>query len=206
MYVLKKLSSVVRITPDSFNVPKKDAITSELNKKLANKVLHNVGLCVSLYDILSIGDSYIIPGDGSSNMKVTFRYIVFRPFVNEAIVGKVKLCDSEGIHVTLTFFDDILIPKRHMPDNSYFNPAQRDEIRFKVVQLEFNDTTPTPADHAQHAVTDSSKQKPFRIIGRTNDPGLGLSSWWVSPDEAEEAEEEEEEEGDEDEESVEEGG
>lgn len=62
------------------------------------QVIKNVGLCIGLYDITQIGDSYIIPGDGAAHIKVTFRYIIFRPSINEVIEGKVKVCDSEGIH------------------------------------------------------------------------------------------------------------
>ena len=29
------------------------------------KVVHNVGLCIALWDILKLEDSYIFPGDGS---------------------------------------------------------------------------------------------------------------------------------------------
>ena len=31
------------------------------------QVVHNVGLCIALWDIVSLADSYIFPGDGSSH-------------------------------------------------------------------------------------------------------------------------------------------
>jgi DNA-directed RNA polymerase III subunit RPC8 len=65
--------------------------------------MNNLGLCIALHDITHIGDSYIIPGDGSAHIKVTFRYLIFRPIINEVIEGKVKLCDSEGIHGMYAF-------------------------------------------------------------------------------------------------------
>jgi DNA-directed RNA polymerase III subunit RPC8 len=146
---------VVKLTPNLFNKSRNEAIANELNKKLANKVVINVGLCICLYDITKIGDSHIIPGDGSAHLKVTFRYVVFRPFKEETIEGKVKLCDSEGIHglfllcfsenhryvicifftVSLTFFDDIVIPPMHMQCPSKFNEVQSTWIwMYKVDQ------------------------------------------------------------------------
>jgi len=98
MFVLRTFKMVVKLTPNLFNKSRNEAIANELNKKLANKVVINVGLCICLYDVTKIGDSHIIPGDGSAHLKVTFRYVVFRPFKEETIEGKVKLCDSEGIH------------------------------------------------------------------------------------------------------------
>lgn len=57
----------------------------------------NVGLCIALYDIIEIKDSVILPGDGSSYTEVRFRYIVFRPFIDELIIGKIKSCSSDGV-------------------------------------------------------------------------------------------------------------
>ena len=36
--------------------------------------------------------------------------LVFRPELEEVLVGKIKSCSKEGVHVSLEFFDDILIP------------------------------------------------------------------------------------------------
>jgi DNA-directed RNA polymerase subunit E'/Rpb7 len=108
--------------------------------------------------------------------------------------------------VSLTFFDDIVIPPMHMQCPSKFNEVQStwiwmykvdqesdpvemvvekgtrfqfqqkssilltfyfitgDDIRFKVVELEYNDTTPKPADQTGGAMLDTSKDAPFRII------------------------------------------
>ena len=62
------------------------------------QVVAKVGLCVALFDVLSMDDSYIFPGDGAAHTKVEFRYVIFRPFVEEVIVGKIKNCSKEGVH------------------------------------------------------------------------------------------------------------
>ena len=88
MYVLAELKDIVHVKPWQFDEDLKTVIANELNKKLANKVVFDLGLCVALFDIKKIEDSYIFPGDGSSHTRVTFRYIVFRPFIDEVLVGK----------------------------------------------------------------------------------------------------------------------
>lgn len=50
---------------------------------------------------MDIGHSYIFPGDGSSHTEVKFRYMVFRPVVEEIVVGKIKSCSREGVHGNL---------------------------------------------------------------------------------------------------------
>lgn len=62
-----------------------------------SQVITNVGLCIALFDILKMGDSFIFPGDGASHTKVEFRFIVFRPFIDEIIVGKIKSCSKDGV-------------------------------------------------------------------------------------------------------------
>lgn len=109
MFVLVTLKDTIRIPPNKFDVPMKQALTDEINERLANKVIVDVGLCITFYDIVKLGESFLFQGDGASHTVVTFRYIVFRPFVGETILGKIKSSTREGIRVTLGFFEDILI-------------------------------------------------------------------------------------------------
>ena len=89
MFILTKMKSVVRLEPSSFERSLPDALKDALTEKLANKVLKDVGLVIALWDILKIGDSYLLPGDGASHTRVEFRILVFRPFMEEVLVGKV---------------------------------------------------------------------------------------------------------------------
>ena len=45
-------------------------VTEEINKKVANKVVVGLGLCLALYDITEIGESFIFPGDSATHTKV----------------------------------------------------------------------------------------------------------------------------------------
>lgn len=113
----------------------------------------NVGLCIALKDIIRVGDSIILPGDGASHTEILFRYIVFRPHSGDIITGKIRSCSREGVHgkylknsryprelvmavakiynstfylvVTLGFFDDILIPPTVLQHPSRFEEAEQ---------------------------------------------------------------------------------
>ena len=65
MFELVTMKDDVKIEPHNFGDAIETAVEKELNRKLANKVYHNHGLCIILYDILEIGDSLILPGDGA---------------------------------------------------------------------------------------------------------------------------------------------
>lgn len=84
-----------------------------------------MGLCIALKDIVSLKDSIILPGDGASHTEVLFRYVVFRPMVGTVLTGKIRNCSREGVHVTLGFFDDILIPHAALQHPSRFDEAEQ---------------------------------------------------------------------------------
>lgn len=67
MFVLVTLNETVKIPPHKLHLPVKDCIRDELNEELANKVIVNVGLCITLYDITRIGKSFLHQGDASSH-------------------------------------------------------------------------------------------------------------------------------------------
>lgn len=176
MFVLAQMTDVVRTYPSNFNMKLNDAIADELNRKLGNKVVYNVGLCLLLYDILTIEESFIFPGDGSTHTKVSFRFVVFRPFVDEVILGVIKTSNSEGVFVSMDFFDEIFIPGNHLQTNSKFDESEQlwfweyenedgkhplylelgEKIRFRVIGESFVDTSPTGPKEASAVATDGS--------------------------------------------------
>ncbi|XP_018570002.1 DNA-directed RNA polymerase III subunit RPC8 [Anoplophora glabripennis] len=199
MFILAEMKNVTRIPPELFNLKLNDAIAGELNKKLANKVVLNVGLCIALFDIVSLQECFIFPGDGASHTRVTFRYIVFRPFIEEVLIGKIRSCSQEGVHVTLGFFDDILIPPSALQHPSKFNETEQawvweydtgdgskhdlfmdagESIRFRVTAEVFNETCPTGPATMQENQENVENKVPYSLTGSINEPGLGLLSWW----------------------------
>eukprot|EP00916_Digyalum_oweni_P009460 GHVL01015946.1.p1 GENE.GHVL01015946.1~~GHVL01015946.1.p1 ORF type:complete len:174 (+),score=24.39 GHVL01015946.1:135-656(+) len=163
------------------------------------KVVHNVGLCIALWDIEKYERSFIYPGDGATHTIVHFRYVVFRPTVDEILVGKVKNCSKEGISVSMGFFDDIFIPEDNLPHPSKFSETEQmwawkyeehdlyieigHEIRFRVMEEKFVDTSPTGPEGITMETTDPEpgpKRSPYTIVGTLAEQGLGLLSWWAS--------------------------
>lgn len=86
---------------------------------------------------------------------------MFRPFIGEILVGRLKSCNREGLRVSLGFTDDIIIPEHALQDPSFYDEAEKlwlwkfegndmymdigEEIRLKVTSLRFN-KPPTPLD------------------------------------------------------------
>merc|ERR1712098_671039 len=90
--------------------------------------------------------------------------LVFRPHMEEVLIGKIKSCSKEGVHVSLEFFDDILIPAESLQHPSRFDEAESvwvweyptedddhhdlfmdpgEQVRLRVTAERFVDTGPT---------------------------------------------------------------
>lgn len=67
MYVLVTFKETVKIPANKLHLPLRETIEEQLNEKFANKVIIDVGLCIVLYDILTIGKSFLHQGDSASS-------------------------------------------------------------------------------------------------------------------------------------------
>ncbi|KAH0550196.1 DNA-directed RNA polymerase III subunit RPC8 [Cotesia glomerata] len=207
MFILTRFKDVVKISPKDFKGNFNEAIAKELNNKLSNKVFLNIGLCITLFDIEKIEESFIFPGDGSSHTKVVFRYVVFKPFKEEILIGKIRSCSEEGVVVSLGFFDDIIIPPSKLQSPSRYDSKDRvwiweydvgdgkthplymdrDElVRFRVYESKFFETPLPKSTTSEGAQQPEEKISPFVLEGAVDEPGLGPLSWWLPSDEGSE--------------------
>ncbi|KAF8159194.1 polymerase III polypeptide H [Crassisporium funariophilum] len=125
MFCLSIIKDTMAIHPANFGAPVDEALISEINKKYANRVLHDVGLCICVFDLSQAGEGKVRYGDGFLWYKVVFRMVVFRPFTSEVLIAKVKSSDEEGIRLTVGFFDDMYIPASYLPQPSAFDSNER---------------------------------------------------------------------------------
>ncbi|QHN80327.1 DNA-directed RNA polymerase III subunit [Arachis hypogaea] len=186
--------------------PIREAIHTELEKLFLDKVIANLGLCVSVYDIKSIEGGFIYPGDGAPTYTVVFNLIMFRPFVGEIMTAKLLSSDADGLRLSLGFFDDIYVPLQHLPSPNEFKAESKnstkgtwywkyeeqsypvddsDMIKFRIQNVTYPSI---PVEQPK----ESKPFAPMLVTGSIDHDGLGPVSWW--PGQEEDAEEEEEEE------------
>ncbi|SPO23779.1 related to RPC25 - DNA-direcred RNA polymerase III, 25 KD subunit [Ustilago trichophora] len=125
MFVLSEIEDTISVHPSSFGQPSLTSISDQINIKYANKILVDVGLCISLFDILSCSEGKVRFGDGFLYYHVTFRLVVFRPFTQEVLTAKIKSSDESGIRITLGFFDDVYVPSHLIPKPCAFDHQER---------------------------------------------------------------------------------
>ena len=70
--------------------PTEQAIAHVLSQTFIDRIIQDVGLIITLYDILEVGEGAVYHSDGGAHYKVTFRVVVFKPFSGELLIGNVK--------------------------------------------------------------------------------------------------------------------
>eukprot|EP01035_Chromulina_nebulosa_P020438 gene20438-26520_t len=175
MFILTVIEDKIKIKPDQFDNETSETIIEIIQSKYCNKIIPDVGLVISFFDFIEVGDPYIYPSEGSSHQQVTFRLIVFRPFPGEILCGKVKDSNIDGIKVSLDFFEDIFIPQTLLNDPSTYDNDSKlwtwkygledecidftifigEEIRFRVRTIHFTNVTSTAKGIAALTTSDT---------------------------------------------------
>ncbi|KAJ9615586.1 DNA-directed RNA polymerase III complex subunit Rpc25 [Cladophialophora chaetospira] len=203
MFGLTTFEDLVQIPPHGLvnNKITRQDLEDRINEKYSNKVVQKVGLCICMYDLLKTSDGLIGHGNGNVNVNVQFRMIVFRPFKNEIVTGRITKCNPEGIRISMRFFDDIFVPATMLFEGVYYDadektwiwPMEEEDVddlfldageivNFRVESEKWNDQAPAaPKARSQGepepnpAVAD---KVPYSIEGSMTEPGLGGVHWW----------------------------
>ncbi|KAH7284146.1 hypothetical protein KP509_34G041200 [Ceratopteris richardii] len=187
MFNLVTIEDTIRIPPHNLSLPLVEAIKLQIQSLFFDKVIKDQGLVITLYDICSVEGGFVFPGDGAPTYKVEFRLVMFKPFIGEVLVGKLKKCDKSGLYLSLGFFEDIHVPEHLLQQPSRFDEEENlwvwsynendmfmdleEEVRFRVEHVKY---PPIPVEQDNNA-------KPFAPMEMTaliNADGLGLVSWW----------------------------
>ncbi|XP_021830979.1 uncharacterized protein LOC110771055 [Prunus avium] len=79
MFYLSRIEHTLRLPPHLLSLRLEDAVRGELEKLFLDKVIANLGLCISVHTIQSINDGFILPNDGHP----TFRVYICLPYSSQ---------------------------------------------------------------------------------------------------------------------------
>ncbi len=108
MYELCKFVESVRIPPTLFGKKMNDAALQMLREQYERTVQRDYGIVISLHDAKISGGGRVIPGDGAAYFDVEFKAVVYKPEVNEVVVGEVSEIVEFGAFVRLGPIDGLV--------------------------------------------------------------------------------------------------
>jgi len=99
-----------------FGDEREEAIAKSIRQKFEGRIDPNLGIVVDIAGVTSIGEGKIIPGDGASYFESVFSAIVFRPELQEVVVGKIKDITDFGAFVTMGPIEGMIHISQTMDD------------------------------------------------------------------------------------------
>ncbi len=152
MFYKLEVKDHIRVPPDHFGLDLDDAIVKRVKKKYDGFISKDVGIVIDVSGVKEIGEGVIIPGDGASYYESTFNLLVFRPEMQEVVLGKVRdiaefgafmnLGPIEGmIHISQTMDDFVSFSK----DKSLTGKESKrmlkvgDVCRSRIIAVSFTD-------------------------------------------------------------------
>ncbi|PLW79652.1 DNA-directed RNA polymerase [Candidatus Woesearchaeota archaeon] len=106
----------IRVSPELFAKPTKDAITEEIKKQYEGFINKDMGVVIDVYDISKIDEGVVIPGDGAAYFDTEFTLITYKPELQEVIPGQIKDIADFGAFITMGPLDGMIHISQTMDD------------------------------------------------------------------------------------------
>ncbi|MDO8740651.1 MAG: DNA-directed RNA polymerase [Candidatus Woesearchaeota archaeon] len=172
MFYKLELADHIRVPPDLFGLPLKEAITKRVKKKYEGFIDKDLGVIIDVFDIGDVKEGTIIPGDGAAYYETSFSLIAFKPELQEVVLGKIKDVADFGAFITIGPIEGMIHVSQTMDDFVSFS-------KDKVLQGKDSKRTLKVGDNCRaRIIAVSFKDVTNPKIGLTmRQPGLGKIEW-----------------------------
>src|SRR3989344_9350929 len=116
MFYKVQIQDHVRLPPQFFDIPLEEAITKRIRKKYEGYISSEIGIAIDVAKVNSIGRGMIIAGDGAPYYDTNFELLIFRPEMQEVVVGKVKDIADFGVFLTMGPLEGMIHISQTMDD------------------------------------------------------------------------------------------
>jgi DNA-directed RNA polymerase subunit E' len=124
MFKLLVLEDTIRIPPEKFSEPLKQAGHEQLKMKYEGMVDDELGYVVAVTNIEVSSTGKIIPGDGATYHKASFSLLIFYPKIQEVVEGEVVEIADFGAFIRIGPIDALLHVSQLMDDFISYDERQ----------------------------------------------------------------------------------
>ena len=142
----------VRVPPNKFGDDVMESVIKSLNDAYEGYVSEDLGFVIGVSEIANIGEGVIIPGDGAVFYETSFKLFVFKPELQEVVLGKISDITDFGafldigpvdgmIHVSQTMDDYVSFSKESVLTGKESKRVLKigDQCRGRVVAVSYKD-------------------------------------------------------------------
>jgi DNA-directed RNA polymerase subunit E' len=116
VYKIVTVEDTVRVPPNRFSEPLNEVIIDVLRKNYVGLTDKDVGTVLVITELKEVGVGRVIMGDGASYHDVTFEALVYKPELNEVVLGEVVEIVEFGAFVRLGPIDGLVHVSQVMDD------------------------------------------------------------------------------------------
>lgn len=152
MFYEVEVKSHIRIPPSSFDMDVEDAIMQQLNETFKEYISKDIGIGITVSDIIEIREGVIIPGDGAAYYETVFKLLTFKPELQEVIFGNISEITDFGafidigpidgmIHISQTMDDFVSFSKSNVLTGKESKKSLKigDECRARIIAISYKD-------------------------------------------------------------------
>ncbi|BCU67247.1 DNA-directed RNA polymerase [Sulfolobales archaeon HS-7] len=121
MYKIIKAKGVVRIPPEFFGKPLEEVALNVLREEYQEKVIKDIGLILSVYDVNVNEEGLILMGDGATYHEAEFNLLVYTPVLQELVEGIVVQVTNTGLFVNIGPIDGFVHISQVMDDQMRYD-------------------------------------------------------------------------------------
>jgi len=154
MFYRTQLKDYIRVPPDLFAESVESAVLKRIKRKYSGYMDKDLGIVIDVAKVNEIGEGTIIPGDGASYYETEFELIVFKPELQEVVLGRIRdiadfgafmsLGPIEGmIHISQTMDDFVSFSKEKTLTGKESKKSLKvgDRCRARIIAVSFKDPT-----------------------------------------------------------------
>jgi len=154
MFYKTQLKDHIRIPPHLFGLKLEDAMLERIKKKYEGYISKELGIVVDVSELNNIGEGIIIPGDGASYYETEFKVIIFKPEMQEVVLGRIKDIADFGAFISIGPIEGMIHISQTMDDFVSFNKEKTlagkeskkvlkigDKCRARIIATSYKDPT-----------------------------------------------------------------
>lgn len=116
MFYKTKIKDHVRVPPDLFGLDVEEAVIQRVKKDYEGYISKELGIVIDVSKVNSIGEGIIVPGDGAAYYETTFELIIFKPELQEVLLGRIKDIADFGAFINLGPIEGMIHISQTMDD------------------------------------------------------------------------------------------
>jgi len=123
MFYITEIEDYVRVSPELFALPVEDAVLKQLQRSYMSFVNKELGVVITVMEVLDVGEGIIIPGDGAAYYKCSYKLLNYIPELHELLFCEVSEITNFGAFMNIGAMEGMIHISQTMDDFVSFSKS-----------------------------------------------------------------------------------